>query len=96
MGNGILYPTINLMLLDMFPERRGAVVSASAFISLVVNALCAVALTPVVGTSVLGFAVTALALFAVGLLMWTWQSALWLRDIRTAPDGEKVEPVDLV
>lgn len=94
MGNGILYPTINLMLLDMFPARRGAVVSASAFISLVVNAVCAVALTPVVGGSVLGFAVTALALFALGLLLWSWQAAVWLRDAGVSRAGGDVEPVD--
>lgn len=96
LGNGMTYPTLQLLLLDEFPARRGAVVSLSSFLALVLNAITAVALTPLVGTSALGFAVTALVLVGAGQLCWSWHCAIQDRDCVVSPDAVEREPTDLM
>ncbi len=70
LGNGMAYPSIQLMTLDLVPTRRGAVMSCASFLALAFNAVAAVALTPVVATSMLGLAAAALAVAALGSLCW--------------------------
>lgn len=72
LGNGMTYPTAQLLMLDLFPRRRGAVVSFGTFVTLVFNAVVAVLVTPFVATSTFGLALTALALVLAGQLLWTW------------------------
>ncbi|WP_210650045.1 multidrug effflux MFS transporter [Nocardioides sp. SYSU D00065] len=74
-GNGLAYPNIQLLMLDLVPTRRGAVVSAGAFLTLVFNAVSAAVLAPYAGRSVLGFALTAAACVALGWLCWRWHRA---------------------
>ncbi|NYI43305.1 DHA1 family bicyclomycin/chloramphenicol resistance-like MFS transporter [Nocardioides aromaticivorans] len=95
LGNGITYPTIQLLLLDLFPGRLGAVVSMSAFLALVLNAITAVAVTPHLGTSALGFATAAFIGVAGGQLCWAWHCAVENRDCAVAGVGER-EPVELL
>ncbi len=95
LGNGITYPTLQLLLLDLFPDRLGAVVSASAFVALVLNAITAVAVTPHVGTSALGFATAALVGVAGGQLCWAWHCAVENRDCAVSGAVER-EPVELL
>ncbi|WP_205304830.1 multidrug effflux MFS transporter [Nocardioides sp. 616] len=76
LGNGMSYPTLQLMMMDLFPERRGAVVSAGTFITLMVNATTAALITPVVGVSTLGMALTALVMIVLGLALWSWHCAV--------------------
>ena len=73
--------------------------SAGSFVTLVFNAVVAVALTPVVGTSVLGFALTALVCVALGWACWRWHTAVESRRTTDAevgprglddPEGERV------
>lgn len=70
LGNGMAYPSIQLMTLDLVPTRRGAVMSCASFLALVFNAVAAVALTPYVATSTLGLALAALVISALGSLCW--------------------------
>ena len=95
LGNGITYPTIQLLLLDLFPGRLGAVVSMSSFMALVLNAVTAVAVTPYVGTSALGFATAALVGVAAGQLCWAWHCAIESRDCAAEGVGDR-EPVELL
>lgn len=104
LGNGIIYPMLQLMLLDLFPERRGAVASGGTFVTLMLNALLAVTVSPHVG-STLGFAIAAVTLVAAGHLLWTWHCAVADAGVRAeadraaaAPAGspEGCEPTDLV
>lgn len=76
LGVGAAYPNQNLLLLDLFPHRRGAVMSAATFLTLMFNAVAAIALTPYAARSVLGLAVAA-ALLGMGGL------ACWLAHLRT-------------
>ncbi|WP_436699164.1 multidrug effflux MFS transporter [Nocardioides sp. BYT-33-1] len=94
LGNGITYPTLQLMLLDRFPARRGAVVSLASFLALVLNAVTAVAVVPFLG-SALGFAVAALVGVGAGQLCWAWHCALEDRDCAVSGVGDR-EPVELL
>ena len=74
-GNGLAYPNTQLIVLDLLPRRRGAVVSAAAFTTLVFNAVGAVTIAPLAGRSVLGFAVAAMVMVLLGALLWWWHLA---------------------
>jgi DHA1 family bicyclomycin/chloramphenicol resistance-like MFS transporter len=81
-GNGLGYPVLQLMLLDLVPTRRGAVASFGAFSALAFNAVAAVALTPYVAVSTLGLALAALVLLVLGQASW-----LWHRRVDHSPTG---------
>lgn len=83
LGNGMAYPSIQLMMLDLVPTRRGAVMSCASFLVLIFNAVAAVALTPYVATSTLGLATTALVIAVLGSLCWVWHCA-----VTRAPDRQ--------
>jgi DHA1 family bicyclomycin/chloramphenicol resistance-like MFS transporter len=71
-GNGLAFPNIQLLMLDLVPSRRGAVMSASSFVTLVFNAVSAAVLAPYAGRSVLGFAVAAAVCVLLGWACWGW------------------------
>jgi DHA1 family bicyclomycin/chloramphenicol resistance-like MFS transporter len=96
LGNGMSYPTLQLMLLDLFPDRRGAVMSGATFITLAFNAVVAVAVTPVVAVSTLGFALTAMVLIGAGQLCWSWHCTVEDRDRSAAEHAQAYEPTDLL
>ena len=72
LGNGLAFPNIQLLMLDLVPTRRGAVVSAGSFVTLVFNAASAALLAPYAGRSVLGFAVAAAVCVLLGWACWRW------------------------
>ncbi len=94
LGNGITYPTFQLLMLDQFPTRRGAVVSLASFMALVLNAITAVAVVPVIGGSALGFAVAALIGVGAGQLCWSWHCAVEQRDCAVPVGAGEREPVE--
>ena len=71
-GNGLAFPNIQLLMLDLVPTRRGAVMSAGSFVTLVFNAVSAAVLAPYAGRSVLGFAVAAAVCVLLGGACWRW------------------------
>ena len=75
-GNGLAYPNIQLLMLDLVPTRRGAVMSASTFVTLVFNAASAAVLAPYAGRSVLGFATAAAVCVVLGWLVWLWHRTI--------------------
>ena len=96
LGNGMSYPTLQLMLLDLFPTRRGAVSSSGACVALVFNAVAAAALTPFVAVSTLGLAVAALVLVALGQLCWTSHCVAEDRDGVVPDHASELEPTELM
>lgn len=72
LGNGLAFPNIQLLMLDLVPTRRGAVMSAGSFVTLVFNAASAALLAPYAGRSVLGFAVAAAVCVLLGWACWRW------------------------
>ena len=71
-GNGLAFPNIQMLMLDLLPGRRGAVMSASTFVTLVFNATTAAVVAPYAGRSVLGFAVAAAVCVVLGWGFWQW------------------------
>lgn len=69
-GIGINFPTLTLLLLDRFPHHRGAVSSVQAFISLVISAIIAGLVSPLLSHSVLMLALGAAVSTALGFLAW--------------------------
>jgi len=69
-GIGINFPTLTLLLLDRFPHHRGAVSSVQAFVSLVISATLAGAISPLVSGTALGLAATAALATALGFVSW--------------------------
>lgn len=88
-GNGLAYPNTQLIVLDLLPRRRGAAMSAAAFVTLSFNAVGAVTVTPLAGRSVLGFAVAALVMVLVGASLWWWHLAI-SRRVPSPADGSRV------
>ena len=72
LGTVTAYPTMQLILLDMFPAGRGSAVSLFTFFTLLLNGLIASLLVPRVSGSLLSFASTAACLVAAGLALWVW------------------------
>ncbi|KAB2813311.1 multidrug effflux MFS transporter [Pimelobacter simplex] len=96
LGNGVTYPTLQLLLLDRFPTRRGAVVSLGSFLALVLNAVTAVAVVPVIGGSALGFATAALVGVGAGQLLWAWHCAVEDRDCAVSREAAELEPTEML
>jgi DHA1 family bicyclomycin/chloramphenicol resistance-like MFS transporter len=75
-GIGITFPTLTLLLLDRFPQHRGAVSSVQAFISLVISAVIAGVISPLLSTSMLHLALGALFATVFGFVAWRSYCAL--------------------
>jgi DHA1 family bicyclomycin/chloramphenicol resistance-like MFS transporter len=69
-GIGINFPTLTLLLLDRFPNHRGAVSSVQAFISLVLSAAIAGVLSPLLSDSALKLAAGAALSTLLGFAAW--------------------------
>lgn len=69
-GIGINFPTLTLLLLDRFPQHRGAVSSLQAFISLVISAAIAGLLSPMLSGSAILLALGAFASTMLGFVAW--------------------------
>ena len=69
-GIGINSPTLTLLLLDRFPHHRGAVSSVQAFVSLVLSAVIAGAISPLLSDSASKLAAGAALATALGFVAW--------------------------
>jgi DHA1 family bicyclomycin/chloramphenicol resistance-like MFS transporter len=69
-GWAVVVPVVTLILLDLFPERRGMASSVQAFLGSLANALVAGVLVPLVMHATTTLALASAALMAVGLLAW--------------------------
>ena len=68
----LVFAPIQLEVLDLFPHQRGAAASLGTFFSLVLNALLAGMIAPLVSGTLVSFALTALGFALLGLGFWTW------------------------
>jgi MFS transporter, DHA1 family, multidrug resistance protein len=69
-GSSLAYPTLTILLMDRFPERRGAAASLQTFSGLSLNALVAGLLSPLVSQHGLSIALAQFALMALGFMTW--------------------------
>ena len=71
-GIALVFPSVALLILDMYPRQRGSASSMQAFVGLVSNAAIAGLLSPLVSHSGLALALTAACFTAVGYALWRW------------------------
>ena len=71
-GWSLMMPVVTLLVLDMFPARRGLVSSLQAVVASAANAVVAGVLAPLVMHNPRSLALASVALMSVGLLAWLW------------------------
>ncbi|HEY4582130.1 MAG TPA: multidrug effflux MFS transporter [Lysobacter sp.] len=72
-GIALVFPVLTLAILDMYPRQRGSASSLQAFTSLVMNALLAGAVSPLVSHHPRWLAAGAAGMMLVGWLFWRWE-----------------------
>jgi DHA1 family bicyclomycin/chloramphenicol resistance-like MFS transporter len=83
-GWSLMVPVVTLLLLDLYPERRGMAASVHAFIGSSANGVAAGVLAPLVMHSTIALALASLLLMSVGLVAWFWLHRHWPEIGRTA------------
>ncbi|MCM5678782.1 multidrug effflux MFS transporter [Schlegelella sp. S2-27] len=76
-GWALMVPVVTLMVLDMFPERRGLASSLQAVIGSAANGLVAGVIAPLVMHSTVGLAAASLLMMSIGLVAWTVLRHRW-------------------
>lgn len=94
LGTGTAFPTVQIALLDRFPDSRGAAASVAGVMPLALNAVLAAVLAPRVTGSVVQLAVASAVLVLLGWLFWLWHLASSRTEHRGVPGTEENEPVD--
>ncbi len=75
-GIQLAFPTLTLLLLDRFPQRRGGASSVQAFCSLLLCAIVAGVLSPLLSGHMVYLALGASLLTLVGWVAWRWYQRL--------------------
>lgn len=71
-GWALMVPVVTLLVLDLYPERRGLASSLQAVIGSTANGLVAGAIAPLVMHSTRALALASLAMMSIGLVAWLW------------------------
>lgn len=77
LGWALMVPVVTLLVLDLFPQRRGMASSLQAFVGSSANGLVAGVVAPWVMHSALALAATSLALLLIGLVAWVYLHHRW-------------------
>ncbi len=72
-GIALVFPIVTLAILDMYPRQRGSASSLQAFTGLVLNALLAGVLSPLVSHDPMLLALLAAAFVFAGWGFWAWE-----------------------
>jgi MFS transporter, DHA1 family, multidrug resistance protein len=76
-GWALMVPVVTLLVLDLYPERRGMASSLQAFIGSTANGIVAGVIAPLIMHSTVGLAVGSLAMLSVGLVAWLYLHQRW-------------------
>ncbi len=76
-GWALMVPVVTLLVLDLYPQRRGMASSLQAVIGSTANGIVAGAVTPLVMHSTRALALTSLAMMCVGLVAWLYLRRHW-------------------
>ncbi|WP_226913574.1 multidrug effflux MFS transporter [Gephyromycinifex aptenodytis] len=71
-GIALVFPVVQLALLDEFPLRRGAAASVGTFVSLTFAAVQAGVVSALAATSLERLALTSLGFVILGWVLWAW------------------------
>jgi len=76
-GWAVMMPVVTLLVLDLYPERRGMASSLQACIGSSANGLVAGVLAPLIMHSTVALAIASLGMMCIGLLAWAWLHHRW-------------------
>ncbi|MDI1274086.1 multidrug effflux MFS transporter [Polaromonas sp.] len=76
-GWALMVPVVTLLVLDLYPERRGMASSLQAFIGSTANGLVAGVIAPLIMHSTVALAATSLLMMGIGLLAWLYLHHRW-------------------
>jgi DHA1 family bicyclomycin/chloramphenicol resistance-like MFS transporter len=81
-GWSLNVPVVTLMVLDLYPLRRGMASSLQSFVASVANGVVAGVVAPLVMGSTVAMAATALIMLGIGLGAWLWLRHRWPETLR--------------
>ena len=90
-GISLVFPVLTLAILDMYPRQRGSASSLQAFTSLVMNALLAGVVSPLISHDARWLAGVAASMVLVAYAIWRWECASGRREAMRA-DGAELPP----
>ena len=76
-GWALMVPVITLLVLDLYPERRGMASSLQAFIGSSANGIVAGVIAPLVMHSAPALAAASLTMMCIGLVAWLYLHHRW-------------------
>lgn len=76
-GWALMVPVVTLLVLDLYPDRRGLASSLQAVVGSASNGLVAGLLAPLVMHSAAGLAIASIGLMLIGLLAWIYLHYRW-------------------
>jgi len=76
-GWALMVPVVTLLVLDLYPERRGMASSMQAFIGSAANGIVAGAIAPLVMHSARALALASMGMMCVGLVAWVFLRRRW-------------------
>ncbi len=85
-GWALMVPVVTLLVLDLYPERRGMASSLQAFVGSTANGIVAGVVAPLVMHSAIGLASASLLMLLVGLVAWVYLHRRWPDIGRTSVD----------
>ncbi len=86
-GIALVFPIVTLAILDMYPRQRGSASSLQAFTSLIVNALIAGVVSPLLSQHALHLAIGGATLTLLGWLFWRWEMGSGQQVLECSPSG---------
>ena len=94
LGVALVFPILTLAILDMYPRQRGAASSLQAFSNLIVNAVIAGVLSPLLSHHGLHLALGMAGFVLLGWLMWQWEAHAHQRRLACPRNPAALEPTD--
>ena len=93
-GIALVFPIVTLAILDLFPAQRGAAASLQAFTGLLLNAVIAGLLSPLVSATGLGLAGLAAGFLAIGWVFWWMETHQGRTRPKVPEEPAAYEPTD--
>ena len=76
-GWAVMVPVVTLLVLDLYPERRGMASSMQSFVASTANGIVAGVLAPLVMHSTIALALASLGMMCIGLFAWVYLHRRW-------------------
>ncbi len=76
-GWAMMVPVVTLLVLDLYPERRGMASSLQAFVGSAANGIVAGVIAPLVMHSTVALAAVSLLMMLIGLIAWLYLHHRW-------------------